>query len=683
MQILTLDFETYYSADYSLSKMSTEAYVRDPRFEVILCSIKFDDTPAFWLLPDRLEHFLKNEVDWAHTALIAHHAHFDGLILSHHYGMKPAMWIDTLSMARVIDGPKAGNSLRDLCIRHGVGYKGDYITTAKGKRLADFNRDELLLYGEYCANDGNRTYDLAQIFLQQMPADELRLIDLTVRMFTEPVFVGDVERLRGAVASERQRKIDLLRRINLLCPTCGGSGVTPDLVDANAVCKKCTGTGVDKKPIGSNEQFADLLRKFDVEPETKTSPSTGEQIYAFAKTDPAMQALLEDGDEDVRFLAEARIGVKSNIIETRAQRFQHCAERGPMPVYISYGAAHTLRWGGGDAMNWQNISGHNENRPEMSVIKASVMAPPGTKIVTTDSGQGEARVNAWLSGQHDLIEAFTQGRDVYSEHASTVFGRPVDRKNVKADYIPGQIGKMSILGLGFGMGWYKASMELLKGMLGAPPIQFTMADMEILHVDPSRFLNSPTKVGRVAEMPSRLELNDRLIHCAVTEALVQRYRDRYPAIVAYWGVMEQVIDAMIMGREMVFGAHGIMRTGKECIWMPNGLKLNYRGLERSSDGDASYFDGRKRTKIYGALLVENTVQCTHRIIVAEQMLEIAEVLKVACTTHDDVACVVPEEVAPEALAFMLQAMNKTPAWATGLPLIGEGGIGNSLLEAEQ
>jgi len=684
MDILTLDWETYYSADFTLSALTTEAYVRDPRFEEILLGIKINSTPAFWVLPDRAAHFLEKEVDWANTAVIAHHAHFDGLILSHHHGCKPAMWIDTLSMARILDGPKAGNSLHDLCIRHGISAKGDYVTFAKNKRAADFTAAERAEYGQYCVNDCERTYDLAQIFLDQMPAQELQIIDKVVRMFTEPVFVGDAERLKGAVATERQRKIDVLRRIGMLCPVCGGEGAQMDLLTTGGPrvdCPKCDGTGVDKKTIGSNEKLANLFRECGIEPPMKRSNTTGEQIYAFAKTDPGMQALLEDEYEDVRFLAEARIAVKSSIVETRAQRYQHCAERGPMPVYESYAAAHTFRMGGGDKMNWLNISSkHNENRPELSVIAASIMAPPGHKIVTADSGQGEARITAWLAGQQDLVDAFAQGRDVYSEHASTIYNRPVDGKKNPADRIPRQLGKASILGMGFGMGWAKASMELLKGMLGNDPVQFTMADMETLQVDPSRFLNNPGKVKQVSEMPSRLELNARLIHCAVTNALIDRYREKYDRIVAYWALMEEIIDCMIQGREMVFGAHGIMRTAKDKIWMPNGVAMRYDGIQR--DGrEASYFNGRERTKIYGSLLVENTVQCLHYIIVSRQLLDISELLRVVLTTYDDVVTIVPEEAAPEALQYMIQCMSKTPDWATGLPLIGEGKIGNTLKEA--
>jgi DNA polymerase len=437
---------------------------------------------------------------------------------------------------------------------------------------------------------------------------------------------------------------------------------------------------VDKKPIGSNKQFADLLRGFGVEPEMKQGKN--EKIYAFAKTDPAMQELIEDDDEQVRFLAEARIGIKSNLVLTRAQRYHDCAARGVMPVYIKYGAAHTWRMGGGDSMNWQNLSGVNAKRPEMSVLNESIQAPAGHKLVRCDSGQGEARLVAYQAGQADLLADFAAGVDVYSGCASDVYGRPVDRKNVPGDHFAGQLGKICILGMGFGMGWYKLAMETLKGMLGMDPIQFTMAHMEQMHVDPGRFLGNPKNIQRANEMPSRLELNDRLIHCAVADYLVRRYRKRYEAIPTYWNLMESVINAMIEGREMAFAGPGIVRTEKEAVVLVHEplIRLNYRGLERSDDGQASYWDGRKRTHIYGGLLTENITQWLHRLIVCEQMLEISQLLKVALMRHDDVVCVVPVEAAEEAKQYMMQAMAKTPAWIPGLPLKGDGGIGNTLLE---
>lgn len=694
MDLLTFDFETFYDQDYSLDKLTTEAYVRDPRFEMILVGVKINDGQAFWILRDRFEHFIREEIDWSVTMCSAFHAHFDGLILSHHFNVRPAFWLDPLSMARVIRGAKNSNSLARLLIQEGFREKGDYVTYAKGKHFKDFTGAELQDYGRYCCGDTEGCYSLTNLYAPQLPENELRLIDLTVRMFTEPMFEGDIPLLQQAVVVEKQRRVDLLTKCGAICLHCNGSGkATPDLLTATVPpCKKCEGTGFNKKLFTSNDQFADLLRRFGVEPETKMSPTTGGQIYAFAKTDPAMQELQEHEDEDVRDLAEARITIKSNIIESRATRFISCAQRGPMPVYISHAGAHTLRPSGGDSMNWLNLASRSENRKDMAVLKQSVRPPKGYLIGEADSSQGEARILAYLAGQHDLIQAFAEGRDVYSEHASVVYQRKVDRKNVKLDFIPGQVGKIGILSYGFGAGWYKSAMELLKGTLGAPPIQFTIEHLKVLQIDPSQFLNSPKKIERVGLMPSRLELNDLLIHCIVTEALVKRYRAKYLAITGkanyepgktgFWNLCESAINAMIEGREMVFGAHGVFRTAKDRIYTPTGLWLDYVDIHRREDGEATYFNGRNRTKIYGTLLCENLVQHVHRLIVGDQMLEIAKVLRVVLWPYDAVVTVFPENVAEEAIAFMIQELTRTPAWCPGLPLAAEGGCGLTLADAK-
>lgn len=653
MDILTLDWETHYSDDYSLSHMTTESYIRDPRFETILCAVKWNDTPAFWLLPERLELFLTEEVDWAETTLLTHHAHFDGLILAHHYDRRPAFHLDTLSMARVVDGPKAGNSLYDLCKRHGLIDKGDYLVKMKGRYLADLTRDELAAFGRYACNDAEREYELAQKFLPQIPEAALRLIDLKIRMFTEPAFEGDIALLTEAVKSERERKAALL-----------------DVL------------GVDKKVFSSNDQFAALLRQVGVDVPMKESNTTGQPIPAFAKTDPGMQELLEHDDEIVRHLAETRLAVKSTIIETRAERFLGCAQRGRMPVYVKPYGAHTTRSSSGDKTNWQNMTSVNIIRPEMTVLKRSIRAPAGCKVVSADSSQIQARLVAWLFGQADAVEAFAQGRDVYSEFASQIYRRPIQRKKIEADFVPGQVGKISELSFMFQKGWYGASVDFLKGHLGAPPIQFTIQDVEIMGVDPGPFLNNPYKVQRVAEMVSRLELNDRLIHCLVSEAIVDLWRAKRDKVVAGWDLMEEVIDAMIAGQPMTFGPQGFLRTEQDAVVLPSGLKLMYRDVRRG-DGGATYWTGRSREHVYGGSLTNNVVQGLEQEIVGAQTLAIADLgYKVATEAYDSVVCVVPDAQAQQCLADMTRIMKVAPPWAAGLPLASEGGIGQTYAECK-
>lgn len=664
MDILTMDWESYFARDYSLTKMTNEAYIRDPRFEANICGFKHNDQPSFWLPRPQAEEYIHDAVDWENTAMLSHHAQFDAAILYWKYGISPAMLLDTIPMSAIVDGPKVSHSLEECMKRHNVGVKRKEILMNNiGKRLADFTPEDLALYGQYCIEDCDGEYALFGIYLPHCTQQQLELIDLKTRMFTEPVFQGDIDLLAQAVVDEQQRK--------------------------EALLAKC---GYDKKLFSSSEKFAQILLMHGRTAPTKLgkpnkdgSPKT---IFAFAKTDPGMQELLEDQDEDIRFLAETRLSVKSTIIETRAQRFLDCARRGPLPVYIKSNGTHTQRASAGDKMNWMNLTSVNKANPQMTVIKRSIRAPEGCKIVSADSSQIQARLTVWLAGQLDVLEAFAQGRDVYSEFATKIYGRPIDRKKKpEEDFIPGQVGKIGVLSFGFQQGWFTAATNFLKGHLGAPPIQFTMKDLEVMQIDPSRFLNNPKSVQQIAAMPSRLEMNDRLIHCAVSNGIVQMWRQANRMIsdskTGLWATMEGVINAMIRGERVFFGPRGVLYTEKECIVAPSGARLNYPGLQRSDSGEATYWDGRSRVHIYGGSATNNVIQLLEQEIIGAQMIAIHKAgWKIATECYDNIVCVAPEEYAEQCREFMVAEMKRRPAWGQDIPLATDSGIGDTWYEAK-
>ena len=664
MDILTADAETYFGDDFTLSKLTNEAYIRDPRFEVNIWGFKLNDAPAFWLLPDRAEQFIKEEIDWANTALLNHHAQFDAAILSWRYGVSPAMILDTIPMSYIVDGPKVPHDLVSCLQRHSIGVKDKgALFKARGKHLADFSRDELAAYGKYCTEDCDNTYNLAQFYLQHCTEQQLKLIDLKTRMFTEPVFEGDVDLLAEAVVAEQQRKEALL-----------------------SYC------GYDKTLFSSSAKFAEILLAHGrVAPTKLGKPNpdgSPKLIFAFAKTDPGMQELLDDADESIGFLAQTRLSVKSTIIETRTQRFLDASRRGLLPVYIKSNGTHTQRASAGDGSNWLNLTSVNKLRPEMTVIKRAVKAPAGCSVVSADSSQIQARLTVWLAEQNDVLEAFAQGRDVYSEFASAIYGRPIDRKGrPEEDFIPGQVGKIGVLSFGFQQGWFTAAVNFLKGHLGAPPIQFTEADMATMGIDPSRFLNNPKNVQRVAEMPSRLEMGARLVHCAVSNGIVQLWRDKNHMVsnskTGLWAKMESAINAMIRGERMAFGPRDVLYTEKECIVAPSGARLNYPGLQRSDTGEATYWTGRTREHIYGGSATNNVIQLLEQEIIGAQMVTIHEAgYKVAVEVYDNIVCVVPDEYAEQCRAFMVATMKTRPAWGQDIPLATDSGIGKTWYAAK-
>jgi len=421
LNIITIDFETYYDKDFSLSKLTTEEYVRDERFETIGVGVRVNEGETKWFSGTFVEtsRFLSS-YNWEESYALAHNTLFDAAILSWKFGISPRGWLDTLSMARAIDGIEAGNSLAKLAVRYNLGVKGQEVLSALGKRRADFTPEELARYGEYCKNDVNLTYDLFKILVPHFSKTELRLIDITLRMFAKPILQLNLPMLELHLDEVKTRKEKLL--------------------------EACM---ADKDTLMSNDKFAEVLKSIGVDPPTKISPTTDKETWAFAKSDEGFKALADYPDERVQALVAARLGTKSTLEETRTERFIGIAKRGLMPVPLRYYAAHTGRWGGDDKLNLQNI-------PRKSLLKKAIEPPEGYILINADSSQIEARTVAWLAGQNDLVEAFENGDDVYKIMASAIYNKDIQDITDQERFV----GKTTILGAGYGMGAQKFQLQL-------------------------------------------------------------------------------------------------------------------------------------------------------------------------------------------------------------------------------
>jgi DNA polymerase len=425
MSIITLDFETYYDKAFSLSKMTTEEYIRDDRFEVIGVAVKVDGGETQWITGTRSE--IKAELlkhDWANSLVLAHNMQFDGAILAWEYNIHAKGYLDTLCMARAIHGVEAGGSLKALAERYQLGVKGTEVNDALGKRRHAFMPHELEQYGKYCINDVEMTYDLFKILSETFPTKELRVIDTTLKMFIEPTLDLDIKMLTEHLENVKNLKARLLE----------DSGATID-------------------DLMSNNKFAELLRGLQVEPPMKISLRTGKEAYAFAKTDEEFKALAEHPDVRVQALVAGRLGNKTTLEETRTERFMGIASRGKLPVPIRYYAAHTGRWGGDDKINLQNLPSRGTNGGK---LKKAMRAPEGYVIIDCDSSQIEARTVAWLAGQTDLLDAFEKGEDVYKIMASAIYNKDASEVTTQERFV----GKTTILGAGYGMGAKKFGAQL-------------------------------------------------------------------------------------------------------------------------------------------------------------------------------------------------------------------------------
>lgn len=665
MSEYVIDIETAYDSKngYTLKKMTTEEYLNDPRFKLFGFCVSKDGGRPVWVPGARAKRVLDKLELHKHT-VICHNAAFDLAALSWKYGVRPKRIVDTLSMCRGLFGTIDSNSLAAVCERLGLGAKGGYIADMDG--VMELTPEAEAQLAEYCKQDTSLTWKLYQRLKPDFPAVESVVVDLTVRMFTEPVFVLDEYCIEREIELTDRRREELLEK---------------------AKCRL--------EDLRSDAKFAELLISLGVSPPKKVSPKrsakAGEPVYvwAFAKSDPDFKELLNHENELVRWAAEARIGLKSTIKESRAQRFRGIMHRmGKLPIALDYYGAGTGRYAASRsaATNLQNLpAARGSKDPDVALLRKSMRAPEGYAVVVCDASQIEARFAAWLAGQDDLVAAFAAHADVYSQMASKIFGRHVDRKNNPDDYIPGFIGKCTTLGCNYSMGMFKFAQTVYAGMLGGPSVLFDQAMADSLGVDVEWFAARAQKRAEFAERieetrPMAIEQRDWLVHLAVAQKIIRVYREANHKIEELWATCDRMIEAMYNGEEMTLGP---LRTGKNCVHLPNGMRLQYRDLQRDEDGRYTYLrrkEGRvQRVSIYGGALTENFCQALAGAYVKEAMARmwVKYGIRTVLQVHDEVVAVMPKEKADWALEKIMECMKTVPKWAKGLPLDAEGDIGES------
>ena len=620
MDIVTIDFETYYSKEYGLGKMTTEAYIRDDRFEVIGVGVKVNDNPADWYTGSNPASFL-NSLDYTDKAILCHNTAFDGLIISEHFGIKPKFWFDTLSMAQPNHAVTVGGSLKNLVAKFGLGEKGTEVVQALGKMRKDFTPTEINAYGQYCINDCELTWKLFKELRKGFPVSELMVIDQTMRMYTEPVIELNRHLLEDHLVSEQARKLELLNKL--------GNG------DPEAA----------KKTLMSNVRFAALLDKMGAEIPMKISPTTGKETFAFAKTDQGMKDLLHHDSPAVRAVSEVRLGTKSTIEETRTQRMIDVSKRGPLPIMLKYYAAHTGRFGGGDKMNLQNLPARGNN-----VIRTALCAPEGQKLIACDSSQIEARMLAFVAGQSDLVELFRAGQDVYKQFAARIYGIAVEQVTKEQRFV----GKTAVLGLGYGMGHVKFR-EMVK----------LQAGIEIDEAEAKRvvYLYRDT-------YPMIKQLWTR---CDTLLADMTNGQSGATSVISY------TPEGITLPNGMVLRYNALRATDNGFDYINNAQVFRKYIAAKVSGADRSAI---ARTNIYGGKVVENIIQALARIVITDQMVDIGQRHHVVFQVHDEIIVNAVTSEAQTVQQDVEHVMSTPPSWAATLPVACESAVGDNYGECK-
>ena len=593
MTLVTLDFETYYDSKFSLTKMTTMEYVKDERFKVWGVGIKINHDDAEWYGEDEAEDAIRS-IDWSEVTLVCHNTPFDGYILTQYYQVIPKYYVDTAAMSRGLF-PGQSARLKDVAIRcfpdDANMRKGDELADAKG--IYDLDPELEQCIAGYCIQDVNLTYWIYQhMHTDGMPQSEMDLIDLTCRMFCEPKLQIDRKRLTAF------RDAEAYKNEQMICAA-----------------------GIDRKVLSSNQQFCEYLCEIGLVPPTKVSPTTGKDIPALGKNDKAYKQMC-DMYPQFQHIWDARQAVKSRINETRAQRFVDAAcDNDYLPVPLRYYAAHTGRFGGTEKLNMQNL-------PRGGELRKCIIAPEGQLLYVADLSNIEARMLAWLAGEEVLLQQFADGDDIYSNFASKIYERPINKND---DPVERFVGKTAILGLGYGMGANKFRDTLAAGAMG-PPVHFTLQE---------------------------------------ATRIVNTYRHTYSGIKLLWTKLEDLLR-QTMHSDNFGNEYGPLVVGDCKLVLPNGMALKYHNLKYT--GNALTYESRGKTEYtYGGRITENVIQALARIVITDSMLRLNKKYDVALTVHDEIIITGNNNTPGIIMNEIIADMCHSPSWAPSLPLAAEGG----------
>ena len=658
MDIVALDFETYYAKDYGLRILTTQEYIMSDRFEPLLLSYKRNGG-ATQIIREPTQ-FDIDALELDKCIIVAHNAIFDASILSLHYNVRPAYIFDTLGMARALGfGSISGCSLGALAVSlrdviPNMPQKGKEVVNMLGLRASDLTPTQWAAYSEYCKTDTDISWLFLKHFLPLIKKHECDYQDMIIRCATEPRIMINGEIIQDKLVELIERRESMATRLGDVI------GVSNDDV---------------LKTIMSNARFAEALTKLarmnghsseNIVP-MKLSAKTGKMTYAMAKTDAGMQELLEHHVEDIALLAATRLGLKTTAEHTRLEKFLSLSKLGALSIPYNISGARTGRLSGANGINLQNLpAGDGRVAGQANTARRSLEAPDGYMLVSGDSKQIETRILGYIAGDRQALKEFEDGLDPYLTMAASIYDIPYeqlaadlesdDPEIYAAAKLKRQIAKSARLGCGFQLG-------------------------------PAGFVNYTRVMSKIDI--SEDDAND----------IVFKYRRNNPHITNLWAICKDVLIAMMDGKKGYFGGldgklfyyDGSDTIGGKrvaTITLPDGYKLCYYDLRyaesKKFDGLTmvyTYYKGNSAITagIYGGKLVENLVQALAFAVMKFHGLQLEQDynFKIVSNTHDEFTACVSIKNTEKAAAIMKHVMNKPPYWLPDCPLGSDVGYAKS------
>ena len=499
--------------------------------------------------------------------VVAHNWYgFDRLVWRHIGRPLPAAAEDTLVMARRAGYRQAG---LDVMTGGGKDQLGNRLVKLLNKeaqspqlRMPWEDKEEQRIIDTYCGRD----VDLLVPLYDRLKAES------TVPAWEDDVLAVDVAMNDRGILFDTELATRILR-------------------DEEEAAAKARGKR-SATSLRSNKQFLLELRRWGV--------------FAPNAQRKTLVDLLQDlnPDDEAAQLIKARLA-NTTITAAKIRRaLQWKSPDDRLRDNLAYHRAHTGRWAG------RGPQLHNLKRGH--AIRGTLCAPLGMVLAVADLSQIEARVLAWLAGDHEALAAFATG-DPYRAIAARMFGCRVDEVTKEQR----QLGKILTLACGYGMGAEKFALTA----------EAWGVDLQATGFDPVQ--------------------------------AVQLFRDSRRPTVRFWYDVERAFRNGC-------GRVGRVEVDGDSIILPSGRRIRYRDVHRGDELRV----GPQKT--YGGKLVENITQAVARDVMAVAMVAAERAgLSVVLTVHDELVVQTYRDGAAE----LLRIMTTTPEWAEGLPIAADSHVG--------
>lgn len=732
MKRLNIDLETYSSV--SLDDAGVYKYAESPDFEIQLFAVSVDKGPVVVYdlangdtIPDEIIQALTDPTVEKH----AFNAQFERICLSRYIGMEtgtyidPSNWRCTQAKAQSVGlaaSLKACGEMLDIKDKK-LDEGRDLVLffskpTSKGeKHLPKDYPEKWERYKAYNLRDVEAELEVEEKSGIEMLSREQEIYELDQRINDTGVRI-DVDLCQKAIEADSQYLDIVYNRLLIL-------------------------TGLDNPR--STQQFLNWLNTALAEVGHKPAPNVQKAtLEALAKE-------LEGDDDKTKEIKEV-LELKSKLSKTSTKKFQKMIDcvnsdgraRG---LFKYMGAPKTGRFAGRQIQlqnltknkapnileirkalkdgGYDGLAQHGDVSNLLSqLVRSAIIPNEGCVFVDADYSAIEARVLAWLANEAWRLEAFEQGKDIYCESASKIYGVPVV-KNGENGHLRAK-GKVAELACGYGGGvgamkafddsnmpddellsivrdWRDASPNVcgywrqiddaIKNRLKAPKEKTPKDRKDGMDVSGKEGVGKETELGHekagktTIEPPMEWKIIKGAGNCKTGVRVVTE--DVYaPAKDATGKVIRDENNEVVYDKTKLVYKKPDSLEKELFIKLPSGRNLIYTkvGLDQRDGFEeiqyTGYDSGRlKVVDTYGAKLVENITQGTARDLLCEAMLGLyREGFTVIAHIHDEVIVEVDIQKCKESLARVCEIMGTNPKWAQGICVTAEGYLSPCLLK---